>query len=496
MKNYIYKDNLPSFRQYELFDTMEEDYKATMVIPAYKGRGIRGISTLYIKGIERIDDYEDKIEYEKFFNDYLKLGKDLFELSMTEHQVHFIENYELDIPTLISNYIECVFFEIPLSDLQLNIIGSIRDLTEDFIYMELPSKYNVIIWDIIDLIDEIMDILFLLVKEKNYNIDDYLNDVWGILEETIDISDNLNKKGKLDRILEILLDCQMELNKLFEKIEEIIKKGGINLKKKISISNAQKKEIKKNNILNKDKESPLIVLFTCDQLDDLKKLIITFLNKYGFPYYVFTDDEENYKKYVNDKITKIEDNSDIIPCDILILNSIFNYLLCTILKDWKIADDEIKKIWKFDDKKIKSKNVMTIHKIRTMCSYFNNSLSSKLYEFKNHVNSLDDENNFNMVPLDNEDDYNSCDNYLKIIKDDCYYQFLFNNLCIAANEILTKKYRYDKINDKIDKCKNCGKPFIPSKDLKKYCCKECKKERRRKNKTKNRRNERKRKKSM
>jgi len=496
VKNYIYKDNLPSFKKYELFDTMEENYKATTVIPTYKGRGIRGISTLYIKGIERIDDYNDRIEYKKFFNDYLKLGKDLFELSMTEHQVHFIENYEFDISTLISNYIESVFFEIPLTDLHRNIISSIEDLVKDFINMELPNNYSGIVLGIIDLINEIMDLLFLLVNEKNYNIDDDLNEVWGVLEETVDICDDLNEKNKLDKILNILLDCQIKLSKLLEKIEKVVKNSEINLKKKISISNAQKKEIKKGNILNKDKESPLVVLFAYDQLNELKNIIDVFLNKYGFPYYVFSDDEKKYKKYVNDKIIKIEDNVDIIPCDILILNSIFNYLLYTIVKDWKVADDKIKKIWNFDDKKLKSKNVTTIHNIKKMCSYFNNNLSSKLYEFKNYIHNIDDENNFNIVPLNNEEDYNNCDNYFKNIKDGDYYQVLFNNLCIAANEVLTKEYRYDKINEKCDYCRNCGKSFTPSSKLKKYCCDECKIEGRRKKKTENKRNERKIKKSI
>lgn len=102
---------------------------------------------------------------------------------MTEHSVHFQKNYELDIATLTSNYIEKIFWELPLSDLQENVIENIVELREDFVYLELPNSYNGLIWGIIELIDEIIDLLYLLLKEKHYEIDDDLNELWSILEK-------------------------------------------------------------------------------------------------------------------------------------------------------------------------------------------------------------------------------------------------------------------------------------------------------------------------
>lgn len=58
---YIYTINLPSFEKYELFDPDEDTWEATKVIPDYKGKGIRDISTLYIKGIKRKDNLINKI---------------------------------------------------------------------------------------------------------------------------------------------------------------------------------------------------------------------------------------------------------------------------------------------------------------------------------------------------------------------------------------------------------------------------------------------------
>ena len=291
-------------------------------------------------------------------------------------------------------------------------------------------------------------------------------------------------------IFNLFLNCQCDLATLVEEIEKIVKNNDINLNKKVSLSNAKKSKVTKKDILNKFEEAPLTVIFTYYQIDDLQKIITEFIEKYGFPYYVFEEDEEKYIKEIN-RIIDLNEEDSAIPCDILILNSIFNYLLYTILTEWKTADDKIKKIWGFDDKKLKSKNVTTIHNVKKMCKYFNSILTSKLYDFKSYIKNIDDENNFNVVSLDNKENYDDCDNYFKSDKDKCYYELLFNNLCIAANEILAKEYRYDEIDAKSKPCPNCGESFIPSKDFRTYCCEKCKVEGRRKKKTENKRNERK-----
>lgn len=490
MERYIYKDYLPSFERYELFDPNEEEWKIIAnAIPDLKGKGIRDISTLYIKGIKRIDNLEDKIEYKEFFNDYIELGKKLYNLAITEHPVHFTQDYEFDITTFMSNYIERKFWELDLTILQKKSINDIINLRESFEDIVIKDN-NKAVYGILDLIDEILDLLFLLLCELDYEIEKYLNRLLEVIKSTIDMYNSLILDKETVKIFNLFFNCQCDLAMLVKEIKEIVKNSDIYLNKKVSLSPAKKSKVTKKDVLNKFEETPLTVIFTYYQIDDLQKIITEFIGKYGFPYYVFEEDEEKYIKEIN-RIIDLSEEDSAIPCDILILNSIFNYLLYTILTEWKTADDKIKKIWGFDDKKLKSKNVTTIHNVKKMCKYFNSALTSKLYGFKNYIENVNDENNFNVVSLNNEEDYDNCDNYFKGDRDEGYYKLLFNNLCIAANEILTKEYRYDKIDAKSKSCPNCGKSFIPSKDFRTYCCEKCQVEGRRKKKAENKRNERK-----
>ena len=50
---YIYKDNLPSYESYELFDPNEDDWFAAT--KALNNKGVRPISTLFIKGKNRVN---------------------------------------------------------------------------------------------------------------------------------------------------------------------------------------------------------------------------------------------------------------------------------------------------------------------------------------------------------------------------------------------------------------------------------------------------------
>lgn len=57
------------------------------------------------------------------------------------------------------------------------------------------------------------------------------------------------------------------------------------------------------------------------------------------PYYIKVDDEKEYRSSANN-IIKVNNNEEIIPCDILIINSVFNYMLYTMLTEWKETDKE------------------------------------------------------------------------------------------------------------------------------------------------------------
>ena len=62
--------------------------------------------------------------------------------------------------------------------------------------------------------------------------------------------------------------------------------------------------------------------------------MVSWLNEFGFSYYISTDDEEDLKKYVKKKFN-IGDNEDTVLAESLIINSIYNYILYTIFKNRK-----------------------------------------------------------------------------------------------------------------------------------------------------------------
>ena len=82
----IYTDNLPAFEEYTIINNEEEVLKFLNKVS--NNKGILPIDTLYIKGINRIDN-NNCIGANKFFYDYLELGKQLFELSLLNNKMSF-----------------------------------------------------------------------------------------------------------------------------------------------------------------------------------------------------------------------------------------------------------------------------------------------------------------------------------------------------------------------------------------------------------------------
>ena len=480
MGQYIYKKGLPSFKKYDLFDYSEESWELTLKDSLFKGKGIRDISTLYIKGIDMIEDKEKKIDCRLFFNDYIELGKKLYELSTTEHTVCFLQNYEFDYSTLVSNYIEKHFLELCLTDEQTDYINCIMDKRDKFLDILGNDKDY---YEFLDLIDGAIDLLYLLWYKLDYDIDKYLIKLLDILKKHLDKYNSVNNK-KIGKLF-LVFDCKNDLVFLYNEIKEIVNTNNIKLEKEVALSIAKKSTITKIDILNRFEEAPLVVRFTFDQFDDLKKIIIEFLEKYGFPYYIDPNDEDKFEyRFIINRDLKKEEK--IIPADILILCSVYTYLLHSILENWDFADNKIKEIWGFKDKNLKSKKIKSIHEIRKRCKYFNNNISGRLFSFKGDINSDEVHDRF----FKDKDSYDKCDNYFKSDKDNCYSESTIYNLCVAANEVMEKEYRYDEIDDKIKKCLVCGKEYYPSKKLYKFCSEDCKEIWTRDRKKKNQQNKR------
>lgn len=70
--------------------------------------------------------------------------------------------------------------------------------------------------------------------------------------------------------------------------------------------------------------------------------MVSWLDEFGFPYYISTDDEEDFKKYITKKFN-IGDNEDTVLAESLIINSIYNYILYTIFKNRKKQTIKFKK---------------------------------------------------------------------------------------------------------------------------------------------------------
>ena len=88
MKDLIYFDNLPMYEKYEFIDTHNDLYSGLNLTS-------RSVDNLYIKGINRINREEKTIPLEDFVNEYVKLGKKLFELVYKKHRIALKYTYQI-----------------------------------------------------------------------------------------------------------------------------------------------------------------------------------------------------------------------------------------------------------------------------------------------------------------------------------------------------------------------------------------------------------------
>jgi len=482
MEKYIYKDkNLLSFEKYELFDPSEENWRATTFIPSFP-QGVRHIDSLYIKGINRIFSSKT-INCKDFFSDYLKLGKKLFELATSRNKISFTLNEDLDDSELNSNYIEKVmtFDTAVCSSKMLNsnigsnfsekqncILEEVLNLRDKFSTLAEDKNFNNLIYGLIDIID---DIINLLLENTTIQIDIYKNlcDLLGIVKKAYNYC-NSGKNYSDVEITKNLLLAQAELSDLQFRIEDIQKKNNFDLRKNLTISNRKKYETTtKTNVYNKFKDSLLEVVFTYNQIKDLKRIIINWLDNYGFPYYVKESDEVEYRNKIIEifklekeenkneynGIISLKENEEIIPCNFLITNSIFCYMLYKIFDDWNAAEDNIKSIFGFENKSDFRDNRSRIQKIKDANKYYNNSVCSNILGFSTKEYIVNEENTNNKF----KDKDSGCDLY-------------FNNLLLVSNRLINEK-TLEPINIKQEKCPICGKKFTKNKDRRGYCSEKC-----------------------
>lgn len=482
----IYTDNLPAFEEYTIINNQEEVLESLNRIT--NNKGILPIEALYIKGINKIDN-SDCIGANKFFNDYLELGKQLLELSLLNNQVKFKINNSFNNDLELNNYyLQRIIwendFDIPgLFEEEKEFLEEIQSCLENF--EELKKKISHRANEIDELINmskEIITTLLILTSKsisknefaKLFNLSkevkgkissnsefhcpiykelfillDILNSTIGLLGEKKSLYSLIFEEEKEINfsIPEILNMCRDDLKDLLKVVDDKKNELKFDLKKEISLSKIKKlDDISNINIINKYEEPILMIKYSYNQLEDLKRILILWLKKYGFPYYNPTLSSNT--------------NEELIPCNILITSSVFNYMYYSLYTEWETTDKKILDIFGFDTTKPFRENRNSIINIKNDLDYFNNQVSSKIQGFD--------------CSYYEEDSFKGSDNYFNYSTDDGdLKETIFNNLCIAMNKIVKEKTKKFIANKKLKNCSICGKSFEPGK-YRVFCSDECK----------------------
>ena len=354
------------------------------------------------------------------------------------------------------------------------------------------EKYKVYASNLNLKVNNIINTLTVLYGVFEYDVNEQLHALSDFLYDYRDDIENLKIKE------EDLKNCKYDaLDDLIAEINEIKIKNNFNLKKELALSGAKSRVNYKMNcvdLCNYFKKSPIEIRFTYNQLKDLKKIIIPWLNRYGFPYFVKKELEYEYKneiKKMNEKIMKynelvkrnfddeeqqrkmlnkfyISDNECVIPCEYLIQNSIYYYLFYSILKYQQEADEKVKRIFGVIDR-LSQKKIKEIKDLQTCYKYYFYNVCDKIFGINLRYNE-----NMDVFHIKDKKDIEKFKNiFLKDEEKDCY-TYYFNNMCIAANMWLEKDTKKIEINKK-KYCCICKKWKEPSEfKYKKYCSDECK----------------------
>lgn len=460
---YVYIDEIPDFENYDLVNIDEELHKKLFNLPPERLQF--GTSSLYIVGTNKIDIKQKKIFYDYLRKDFLKLGKNLFNIAKQNNKIRFEPIDKINNKEFESYYLEHVLFEIELTKKQSQIMSEIYKNYDNVIYTLSTNKKTQNIYSYIYIMDDIINSLYLLHDKLNFKIDDYLMMLLNILKK-------LNKNLKLNIHIANILT---EIKELSDTIENIKNEYKFDLKKEISLA---LKEPTKLNVNKYFEAPPLSITFNYSQYPEIKKHILKWVNEYGFPYYVLSKEEDKYKNKIT-KFINLKNNEYAVPCEELILCSVFSYMFYTIRTDWKKADEKIKGLFGFNLNNNTRNNSKKITNIKKLFSYYNT------YVITNQLGLYSGYDNIsisNYKEKDAKKKYEDCDNYFKYTNDYSqeYQENIFYNICLAnyylINDSVNMKDNNLKLlrKNKQKQCKICGKWFIPNKEFKNFCCSECK----------------------
>lgn len=464
-KKRLYIDNIPRFEEYDLIDLNQDDAEFLIKVNEDKEkiyRGVRVPDNMYIIGKNQLE-YIEYLDVADFKKDYLKLGKDLFNLCISKNNIEFDNSYKLDDKDIYLKYI-CSDYDYQFEAHKkykedFDNIYDFKNEVEIFFYNTVYEERVVIF---IDTLDRIVNILISIYAAKNINIKKYLDridkEVLSRMSKCITMLEKENSKlisSEIDKI-------NVELQNILIELESV-GTNEVNIRRKISTSSRKNiDEITNIDFKNKVNECPIKIKFTYNQFKDLKRIIKKWLKKYGFPYYVSTDDEDDYIQKIHERLD-LKDNENAVPCDILINNSIYSYILYDVLVNKNKSNEVIRKLFDLkNNKKINNKNFFSL---RDDYLYYTNINSAKLFDYKSSYTDDD---------VADKKDLREDNDFAHKGDDGWYKDRIFNNLCIAFNIKLKNDTLYETPNSKDRQCPICKKWFTVNKKYRTYCSNKCK----------------------
>ena len=195
------------------------------------------------------------------------------------------------------------------------------------------------------------------------------------------------------------------------------------------------------------------------------------------------EDEIKYREKIeNIKEFNIGDNEFLIPCEYLIINSIYIYLFYSILVEQQEANSVIKHTFGIGNKFTRDK-LKEINELRNNYKYYFYNVCDEIFDIKLKSDK-------NEISITKEGKKESKNHFIKGTNID-FYELYFNNLCIAANIWLEEETKYTVFSDK-KQCPICKRWFSPEEfKYKKYCSDKCQKEGNRKQENLNKKKRRK-----
>ena len=272
----IYLENIPMYEEYDLIDLNENDtiFLMKMYEKEHKNKisnGTRLPDGMFIIGRKKQKN-NNSVSAEQFFKDYLKLGKDIFNLAISKKDIEIQYPYKLSDDYIYLKHIasdpEFEFKMREKYDYHLDEIYTIKE--EVCVYLE-DKAYEESLSDFQTLTDENLNIIYVLHIFFKQEVKDKLEKLINIMAKIFECCLQIDTKFSED-IFTKLCKINKELQIMLNDLEIEMKNKNLNIRKKTITSNARKLEnITNIDFINLTNDYPIKIKFTYNQFKQLKK---------------------------------------------------------------------------------------------------------------------------------------------------------------------------------------------------------------------------------